>query len=443
MTTLRRQLFLSLIVLLTAVGIAGGLGAYFVARQEPDAFLDNQLKQIALFVGDKVRQPPADDLPAAGIDPEDAILVQVWDARGTLVRQTNLALELPPRAHSGFSDSVAGGEPWRTYTLRASDEVIQVSQRSSVRAELAADSALRTLLPVLLLIPLSWLVVGSVIRRILGPITALAETVRRRPAGTSDPLPITRLPGEVLPVVLAVNDLLARQHDLLESRQRFISDAAHQLRTPLTALRLQARNLGHANDLDELGDMMIDIQNGIMRMVTLTDQLLQLARSDQPEALAPIVTLDLAMVLRDVVADTIPLAESRRVDLGIVRSESALFCGSAAEVRMIIGNLLDNAVRYTQPGGQVDAAIDVYGGIATISVLDDGPGIPPKDLPRIFDRFFRSSVNGGDGSGLGLSIAQAMANRCGANIVLTNRGDRPGAMAEIRFPHRKDEANAA
>ncbi|MDB5563255.1 MAG: two-component sensor histidine kinase protein, partial [Hyphomicrobiales bacterium] len=340
MTTLRRQLYVSIILLLTAAGIAGGVSAYFVARQEPDAFLDGQLKQIALYVGDIKRPAPPPDPGSQPLDPDDAIVIQIWDAAGVPVRLSNPAITIPRQAATGFSDTRAVNDAWRTYTLVSPDRIIQVSQRASVRGELATDSALRAILPVLALIPLSWLVVGGVITRILKPITTLAESVRRRPAGSSQPLDLTGLPSEVVPVVAAVNELLGRQHDLLESRQRFIADAAHQLRTPLTALRLQAENLGHAENLEEVAGLVGEIQGGLSRMTTLTSQLLRLARADQPASAAAMKRHDLSDIVREVVAEALPLAESLDIDLGLSADEPIPLQCVRDDVRMMIGNLV-------------------------------------------------------------------------------------------------------
>ncbi|HEV7717373.1 MAG TPA: ATP-binding protein [Arsenicitalea sp.] len=433
MTTLRRQLYVSLILMLTAAGIAGGVSAYFVARQEPDAFLDGQLRQIALYVGDVKRPAPPPDSRSQPLDPEDAIVIQIWDAAGVPVRLSNPAITIPRQAVTGFSDTNAVNDAWRTYTLVSPDRIIQVSQRASVRGELATDSALRAVLPILALIPLSWLVVGGVITRILKPITTLAESVRRRPAGSSQPLELAGLPSEVVPVVAAVNELLGRQHDLLESRQRFIADAAHQLRTPLTALRLQAENLSHAENLDEVAGLVGEIQGGLSRMTTLTSQLLKLARVDQPASAAAMKPHDLSDIVREVVAEALPLAESLEIDLGLSADEPTPLRCVRDDVRMMIGNLVDNAIRYSQPGGQVDVTVEQRGERVVVTVADTGPGIPEADQARVFDRFFRLPSARSDGSGLGLSIARVIANRASAEITLANRTAGEGLSAEVQF----------
>jgi signal transduction histidine kinase len=433
MTTLRRQLYVSLILLLTAAGIGGGISAYFVSRQEPDAFLDGQLRQIALYVGDVGRAAPAIDPSAPTLDPDDAIVIQIWNGSGMPVRLSHPAIDIPRQVATGFSNTIGANDSWRTYTLVSPNRIVQVSQRSSVRGEMATDSALRAIVPVLALIPLSWLVVGGVINRILKPVTRLAESVRRRPAGSSEPLDLAGLPSEVVPVVSAVNELLERQHDLLESRQRFVADAAHQLRTPLTALRLQVENLGRAETQDEVAGLVGDIQAGLGRMTMLTNQLLKLARVDQPAGEAALRQHDLSEIVRDVVAEALPLAESLGIDLGLNANEATPVRCAREDVRIMIGNLVDNAIRYTRPGGQVDVTVEGRNGKAVVTVADTGPGIPEPDLARVFDRFFRVSTTRSEGSGLGLSIARVIADRSKAKICLANRAASGGLIAEVEF----------
>jgi signal transduction histidine kinase len=434
MTTLRRQLYVSLILLLTAAGVVGGISAYFVSRQEPDAFLDGQLRQIALYVGDVGRPAPPADPSAPALDPDDAIVIQIWNGAGMPVRLSHPAIDIPRQAVTGFSNTTGANDSWRTYTLVSPNRIVQVSQRASVRGEMATDSALRAIVPVLALIPLSWLVVGGVITRILKPITRLAASVRRRPAGSSEPLDPDGLPAEVMPVVSAVNELLERQHDLLESRQRFVADAAHQLRTPLTALRLQVENLERAQAQEEIAGLVRDIQAGLSRMTTLTNQLLKLARADQAAGGAALAQHDLSEIVRDVIAEALPLAESLSIDLGLDANDVTPVRCDKEDVRIMIGNLVDNAIRYTRPGGQVDVTVESHHGKARVTVADTGPGIPEADLQRVFDRFFRLPTARSDGSGLGLSIAKVIADRSKAEICLANRVVGSGLVAEIRFP---------
>jgi two-component system OmpR family sensor kinase len=426
--TLRRRLILALMLLLTGVGIAGGFAAYFIARQEPDNFLDDRLVQVARYIGDAERPVGASD--GLSLDPEDAIVIQIWKADGTPVRLSNPDIQIARRTSSGFVDVEASGEMWRSYGLVDPDRTVQISERIRVRDELATNSALRSALPLILLIPLSWLVLGSVIAKILRPLSDLETKVRERAPGSSELLPLTDLPGEVLPVVHAVNDLLQRQHELLQARERFISDAAHQLRTPLTALRIQADNLARATTVETREAMMIDIRGGIMRMSALADQLLALARADQPNARTA-TTANLADLVKDAVSDALPLADSLGADLGFERLEDVTITCFPEDIRMIVANLIDNALRYGGPRAQVDVETYGEGSKAIVRILDSGPGVPEADLAFIFERFFRSDSQFSEGSGLGLPIAKALASRNGADISLRNATIGTGAIAEL------------
>jgi signal transduction histidine kinase len=430
--TLRRRLVIALLLLLTGVGIVGSVAAYFVARQEPDNFLDDRLVQVARYVGDTAPPPTVSDLPA--LEPEDAILIQIWKTNGTPVRLSDPTINLPRRTGTGFADVEVAGETWRSYGLVDGQRIVQISERMKVRNELATNSAIRSALPLILLVPLFWLVVGSVIDTILKPLSNLALKVRAREPGSSEPLPVAGLPGEILPVVHAVNDLLQRQHKLLQSRERFISDAAHQLRTPLTALRLQAGNLSGAKTAKAREAMLADIRRGILRMSSLADQLLTLARADQPAGSPPASACDLTDLVKDAVSDCLPLAESLGADLGFAKLEKVTIACAPDDVRMIVANLLDNAIRYSGARGRIDVETYSDKERAIIRVTDNGPGIAAADLPFVFDRFFRADESVSQGSGLGLSIAKALAQRGGADLSIRNRLGQSGLMAELSIP---------
>ncbi|WP_395383972.1 sensor histidine kinase [Mesorhizobium sp. UC22_110] len=239
------------------------------------------------------------------------------------------------------------------------------------------------------------------------------------------------MPREVIPFVSAINQSLARLRALLEQQQRFISDAAHELRTPLSALQIQIDNLRH-NDRDgRFAQRLTEIEAGIGRATGLVAKLLRLARYDAPSSSPPPQPVDLAQLAVDVVAQLTPLAESRSIDLGITRRDEAVAHGVPADLDIILGNLIENALHYTPPGGSVDVAVEVAGQEARIEVRDTGPGIPQDDLARVFERFFRARPQDAEGSGLGLAIARAAAQRNNARLSLANREDGSGLVASL------------
>lgn len=431
MTSLRVQLLVWFSGLLTVVGLLGGLGAAVVALREQDEFLDGQLRQIALNVGDTAGVA---DLSSGldDIDPDDRILITVWDDRGRVIRSSDPAVALPRPARGGFVDLVVDGVAWRGYALVTPSRVVTVAQDQEVRTEAAAGAAGDTILPIALLIPLSWVLVSWVVGRLMRPLRDLVDSLARRRPGSDAALDSRGLPAELVPLVGAVNDLLARQHDLLELRQRFVSDAAHQLRTPVTALMLQMENLKHAGPGAERAAWLAEMERGLRRMSGLLAQLLKLARADAPVATVPPLQ-PIGEVVREAIADLLPVAGERQVDLGLVADLVAEIRGERSDLVMMIGNLLDNALRHTPAGGQVDLALGVVDDQIVLEIADTGPGLPEAALPLVFDRFYRHAP-GAEGTGLGLAIVRSIAQRIGATVTLANRPDRSGLLARVVFP---------
>lgn len=432
--SLRKQLLSWLVLLLTITGIAGGVSAYYLARQEPDSFLDNQLRQIALFVGDKPGVGVSKSDP--NFDPEEEIIVQIWPTAGAPVSSSVGNVTFPKQQSTGFADVKAGGELWRVYTLITDARTVQVAQRSNVRDELATNSALRAIAPILVLIPLSWLVVGWVTRRVLRPLDGLAKQVVDRPASRSESLPTIGVPSEVQPFITSINALLTRQYELLEIRKRFVSDAAHQLRTPLTALRLQVSNLAHSQSKMQRAELLADMTRGLKRMTDMTAQLLKMARADQKADWTKMSPNDVLEIAKDVIGESLSLADSRDIDVGLSGVRAMVPC-DREDTKSMIANIVDNAIRYAPRGGQVDLAVSSDGGMVKIAITDSGPGMAEADIPFAFDRFARFSDANQEGSGLGLAISKSIAEQHNGSIELANKGRGGGLVVTIALPLAK------
>jgi signal transduction histidine kinase len=362
-------------------------------------------------------------------DPEDDFVIQVWDVAGRPSRLSHPAVDIPQQSYTGFADISTAQENWRVYTLATSNRTVQVSQDMSVRQELAASAALQAALPIIVLIPLSLLTLSWIIDRIMARLNRLAVTVASRDARADDPVPTDDVPAEVVPFVSSINLLLARLRALLERQRRFISDAAHELRTPLSALQIQIDNLRHDDRDGRFSQRLTELEAGISRATSLVSKLLRLARYDANETAPAPQPIDLVQLALDTVARLTPLAERRQIDLGITRRDGAITIGALADFEIILDNLVENAVRYTPPGGMVDVAVVAAGQEARIEIRDTGPGIADEEMPRVFERFFRARPQDSEGSGLGLAIAKAAAERQGARLALAMREDGPGLVA--------------
>jgi signal transduction histidine kinase len=426
MGSIRRTAFIWLAGLMGIIGFFAATASYLLARNEASDFLDNQLRQVALYVGDAPSVPVAGPDGDAPHDPEDDFVIQVWDATGRPVRLSRPSIDIPRLQATGFADISTPNDDWRVYALATPKRTVQVSQEMSVRQELATNAALQAALPIAVLIPLALLTLSWIIDRIMARLDRLALAIATRNSAADDPVPIDEVPSEVIPFVSAINQSLSRLRTLLERQRRFISDAAHELRTPLSALQIQIDNLRH-NDRDgRFSDRLAELEVGIGRATGLVTKLLRLARYDAGEPPPMPQPINLVQLALDTVAHLTPLAESRSIDLGITRRDSAITIGALADFEVILGNLVDNAVRYTPPGGTVDIAVVVAGQEARIEVRDTGPGIADEEMPRVFERFFRAGPQETDGSGLGLAIAKAAAERNNVRLSIAPREERPG-----------------
>ncbi|MBB3916812.1 ATP-binding protein [Rhizobium fabae] len=427
--SIRRTAFLWLAGLMATIGVCAAAASYFLVQNEASDFLDNQLRQIALYVGDARSSPATGPDSGAPHDPEDDFVIQVWDVAGKPLRLSHPAVDIPRQQATGFADISTGSDNWRVYTLAAPDRTVQVSQDTMVREELATDAALQAALPIIVLIPLSLLTLSWIIDRIMARLNRLAVAVASRDAAADDPVPIDDVPAELIPFVSSINRLLARLRALLGRQRRFISDAAHELRTPLSALQIQIDNLRHDDRDGRFSQRLTELEAGIGRATGLVSKLLRLARYDAHETAPAPQPIDLVQLALDSVARLNPLAENRRIDLGITRQDKAIAIGSLDDFEIILGNLIDNAVRYTPPCGTVDVAVVVAGQEARIEIRDTGPGIAEDEMPRVFERFFRARPQDSEGSGLGLAIAKAAAERQGVRLTLAMREDERGLVA--------------
>lgn len=388
--SLRRTAFLWFAAVMAAVGLIAALASWWLMRSEAAEFLDSQLRQVAIYVGDAATGPTPPAVPEH--DPEDDFLIQVWDETGHPLRISDGTIPVARGEETGFATVAAAGEDWRVFTLVRPTATVQVSQRIAVRQELAAEAAWRAALPILLLIPLAWLMLTVVVDRVMARLNRLAVRVARRDPEDTRPIPLDDVPTEVLPFVRSINRLLARLFGLVERQRRFLSDAAHKLRTPLAALQLQIGNLRNANPDARLNGRLADMEAGVRRASSLVGQLLRLARYDADTAEPLLRTdVDLSAVTLAVVAQFAPLAEQKGVDLGLIRQDAASCAGDPIDFSVIMGNLIDNAIRYTPAGGTVDIAIRAEPGRALVEVQDSGPGMAPELLPRVFERFFRAA----------------------------------------------------
>ena len=438
MKSIRRALLFPLLAGLAAIGVLASGATYVAARLEIGELLDLQLKQLAnsTRIDDLLRgRKPGFDLRAEPSgDGVTDLVTQIWDRDGVLVYWSRPGLGLPVPVTPGYATVRVDHRDWRVYTLVQGTHALQVAQAEDEREKIATQTALRTLFPFIVLIPVFGLMIWYAVGRGLRPLFAMSQAVAKRQPDALAPLSERNLPQELQPLAGSLNALLARLDSALGAQRRFTADAAHELRTPLAALKLQLDVARRANDQPARVAAYDDLNAGVERASHLVDQLLTLARIE-PEALATrAIDCDLAAIAKDAIVARGALAAEKHIDLGLAREYPARVRGDPASLAILLSNLLDNALRYTPGGGKIDVAVDANDGRALLTVVDSGPGIPEEERERVFDRFFRGPDNRELGSGLGLSIVKRIADAHHATIELGTPEHGSGLLVTVRFP---------
>jgi len=429
MTSLRARLFVGLTVVIVLTGCVGAVFSYYWAFDEAIEMQDSVLIQIGgLLHNGSVNG----DRTLRGVDAEAAVdVVELGTALPGGAEEEQLWI-----LQDGLHVAPFAGQSKRVLLRTRPDRSrFAVLQATDVRDDIAGNMALRTLLPIAALIPCLLLVTALVVARSLRPMIRLADDIDLRRADDMKPLPLVGAPSELRPFIASINGLLERMKSVMDRQRRFIADAAHELRTPITALGLQAENLAHIDLPESERGRLAALRDGMARTKHLLEQLLALARHDADKACeAAVVSLD--GIVKELVADLQPEAERNGIDLGFELIEPVAARGEPIMVTTMVRNLVDNALRFTPSGGRVDIRVYGEGGEAVLQITDNGAGIPPGDIERIFEPFFRGSRPTEDGTGLGLSIVKRIVDQLGGSIVLENICGPPltGLRATARLP---------
>jgi len=434
MKSIRRQLLAALLGTITLALLGSAFALYRSVLAEVDDLFDYQLRQIALSMHDQAFHNAF--APASENVVEDSdFVIQVWSPEGVRVYYSQPHKVLPGLAQIGYNTIQTPEGNWRVFATQLNSLVIQVAQPLNVRNQMALNSASHLMLPLGALLPVLSVLIWILVSRGLAPVDRLAKAVATRSPKALEPLPEQKVPVEVLPLVRSLNDLLGRLAEALAAQKAFIADAAHELRTPIAAMQLQAQLVERAQTPEESEAAIADLKAGIQRAGHAVRQLLTLARQDPDIAAKPFVSVAMAELARSVIGDQIALAAAKDIDLGLAEAdEKALVLGDTEGLRILLTNLVENAVKYTPVGGRVDVRVrrDVDGS-PFVEVDDTGPGISQKDHARVFDRFFRGEGTTEPGTGLGLAIVKTIADRHGAMLRLLNL-EPHGLGVRVIFP---------
>ena len=370
-------------------------------------------------------QPPAEDADRSG-----RVQFRNETLHGAPVRVAYAWVNLAPLADPKLEPPLA---------------LVQVAETLDKRAQLANEIIKGVILPQFIILPVILALVWFALSRGLSPLAQLQERIRARPSDDLSPIDPRQVPEEISPLVGSLNDMLARLNHTIDAQKRFIADAAHQMKTPLAGMRMQSELALRQVDPQEIHRSLEQLAKSSESATRLVNQLLALARAEnQPHAGLTIEPLDLSLLARDVVRDWVQASFAHEIDFGYEVADGAPdgafeIAGNALMLRELLSNLIDNALRYTPPGGSVTVRVRGDAAQALLEVEDTGPGIAPHERPRVFERFYRILGSGAPGSGLGLAIVREIAQQHGADIQVLNNPRStqkkfPGSLFRLNFP---------
>ncbi|WP_304171401.1 ATP-binding protein [Phenylobacterium aquaticum] len=440
--------------LMVAIILAIGVMAYISAQRRIDEIYDGQLiigaNVLRALMAEELHAPPV--APGAGaLEVDDAPLLsredrrafdnyaewrmfRVWRGGQLALRSDTGPLIARPPATEGFSQTRDHRWKWRVYTLRVpdSDVTVQVGERTDIRLVLVTGVVLGLAIPLLALIPTVAVLIWLSLNQGLSSLRVLIDQIGQRTLRDLSPLELNAWPRDLHPLVRSINLLLERINRARQQERRFLDDAAHQLRTPLAAVKLQAQMIAHETEPAERESLTRALVEGVDRASNLTDQLLTLARLEAQLEVAR--GGDLRREAVAALADLAPLAARRGVGFSF-EGEVPACPGDPVLLRLIAVNLIENAIHHAPPGSEITVRLGCTHDTPYLEVIDQGPGIPASERDKVVRRFYRGAENTERGSGLGLAIVLEAARLLDGQLVLGERGDGgPGLRARVEFP---------
>ena len=429
-TRLKRRLLMGVLL----VGIVLGVAVRVQVHRQQGEMLDYQLEQVAraLILSDVQSTVMAwDDDPSLHLD------VQIWDERANRLYRSSGQIELGPNTREGFSAEPSGPQAdavlLRVFTLHSTERTVQVMHSQALRDALSRDAELEVLLPTLLVMLIGAALVATTIRKGLAPIRELDDELSRRDPLSLAPVTLPHAPAELASVIRTLNRLLQQLDTSLQAHKRFIANAAHELRTPITALGLEVNNLVPGQDPAQILATVNRLKLGVQRTQRLLQQMLTLARLEgrtEPDTRVPV---DLQALAQESMVGLSALGSHRGIEFSLDASGSPCVQGNPDDLRLLLDNLLLNALKFSPPNSTVALGIHQHPGEVILLLRDQGPGIAPTLRERILKPFVRANA-AIEGAGLGLAIALEVVQSHGASLTLEDPPEGPGLQVRVRFP---------
>jgi two-component system sensor histidine kinase TctE len=453
--SLRSLLLIWLLLPLGLFWIASAIASHLMTVRTVDEAYDRSLHASALAISERVTMSegtPTVDIPPMALElleteSDDRVFYRITFRTGDRPEEFLTGYPDLPSGPAGndsrpvFADARYRGEPIRLVSLRRTyptdpqtTVLVQVAETALGRSSLTLDLGLRQLVSQLVLILLAVASVWLGVSRALRPLTALSRELTHRSAADLTPLHPDEVPREVSPVVVAVNDLMGRIRQAIASQRRIVANASHALRTPLAVLHTQAESALREDDPGAMRRAVVRLRDQCVTTSHLAGQMLALAGAEHPAEQASLATLDLTALARDTCMALVPEALAHDVDLGFEANGPADVRAVDHQVRELIGNLVDNAIRYGVPHGTITVSVSRRDDVVCLAVEDNGPGIPAAERVRVLEPFHRLPGSAGDGAGLGLAIVREIARRHGGTLDLLDGAGGHGLRVEARFP---------
>lgn len=435
--SIRRTLLVSLVGGLLAGAIIIPFASYFNAAEEMRELFSDSMKRMAIVVKEQVFaksdiQKDVDSL--ASDEPEESSVIQIWDDKGRLLHSLPQEIALPLQPQEGFGKATLQGQTWSTFTLKAgNDGFIQVAQPRHIIGTMIEESAIRTLIPLIVLFILLGLGAWFVINKSLLSLSHLSRLIASQNIDQLSPLSVSEVPDEVQPIVKAINRLLERLDQAMALQRQFTADAAHELRTPLTAIKIQAELLDRTQSPVERKEAMKKLSEGIERGINMATQLLSASRAAIVKPTFDFQVIRLDHIVKSCVTSFVPVASLKEVKITFDPCDKCNISADEEGIRILVNNLLDNAVRHTKPGGTVNISLCIQDRKPVLKIADAGPGIIETEKNKIFQRFYRVPGTSSSGAGLGLSIVKDIASNHQAVVTVGNGPNNIGTTFCVVF----------
>lgn len=422
--------FLLIYITLSILVIYGliSYASYWVSKEELNELYDANLQQVASAIAaqhlaiEDVTHLYNNNQVGAGlkIKSEEELYVRVLAKDGAALYVSHPEAKVPFPSMTGLYTQRYQKNQWRFFAIKVNQETIQVAQSLELRKKTIRDTAINLMLSQLLFIPVLVILIFYAIRKALSPLIILTTEIQHRDSLDLKPFVYDKVPTEIKPLVHSLNIFMGKVSTMVGVLKRFTSDAAHELRTPITALRLQLSLVEQAKSKIERELAIQNLKAGIVRSEKLVSQLLTLARLEPNNHIREVKPFNLLALVKVSIQNLLPLAQDKSIDLGLSTSDEVVIIGVSHEIKVLIDNIVDNAIRYTPSHGKVDISVSADTDSILLEVNDTGPGIATDDFDRVFERFYRSENKGISGSGLGLSIVKEIAAQHRARVEISN-----------------------